>query len=75
MRISSDVKSPYYMREAGTAKVTLDGEELIGCCVMADDERGECECHVYDDDGKLVVDGNDIVTTMRYGKVEITLAN
>jgi len=45
MRISANEQDLGYCAEAFTAKVYLDGIELIGRCITADEEKGEALCY------------------------------
>lgn len=71
MRISVDEKDPGFANFRGHAtKVLLDGVEVHDC-ITADEEAGECLCYKDDENGKPVLDGDEIATEIRRGKVQI----
>jgi len=73
MRLSADSSSPDFRAwEVGHAKVYLDGCE-VRYCRLADEERGYVVVEMHDGAGRLVLEGNEIATQMRFGKVKIVL--
>ncbi len=79
MRVSVNRDDPGYAawqeaeRKNEIVKIMLDGEE-VQLCVTADDVEGMVLCFEADDnhDLKMTLDGADIATVVRRGKVEIT---
>lgn len=59
---------------AHSARALLDGVELVGYCIEADEEAGEVVCLVLDDQGRLVFDGEELRTETKRGVVRIELA-
>ncbi|MCL8382060.1 hypothetical protein [Xanthobacter aminoxidans] len=73
MRISADPASPdYYAAKAPGARVLFDGIE-IDRCRLADEERGYVIVTLVDGVGRVVLEGEEIATQLRYGEVKIVL--
>lgn len=73
MRLSGHRRSPDYRPwEARHAKIYLDGREVRHCC-LADEERGYVIVEQHDGAGRLVLEGDQIATQLRYGEVRIVL--
>jgi len=70
MRISTDKFDVGYVPDSAFYEVYLDGDYLKDC-VTADDELGIAICHVRDYDGNLLIEGDEIVQTVKYGDVSI----
>lgn len=52
----------------------LDGQELVGCCVAADEEEGWADCAMRDAEGHLLTDPDnpgELVLQRRTGIVKI----
>lgn len=73
MRVSIDENDPGYGPDARHARVFLDGVELKGCCLTADEEQGICVCYAQDADGHPVADGDRVKLETRCGVVRIVL--
>lgn len=73
MRVSADRSSPDFC-EWGVrhAQVYLDGREVEHCC-LADEERGYVIVFPVDGAGCFLLEGDAIVTQLRFGEVKIVL--
>ena len=78
MRISSDHRDSghrTYLAWGGPtsgARVLLNGEE-VKHCVTADEELGEVLVWLTDEAGKIIVEGDEVRSEWRRGKVEVIL--
>lgn len=58
------------------SSVFFNGEELIGCCILADEYTGMVECYIRDADGRFILgEDGELKTEQRFGDVRIQLPN
>lgn len=71
MRLSAAENDKGYHPQAYLCTVYLDGQKLSNC-ITADEEKGECVCHIVGESGNCVLDENgELAIEIRQGIVKI----
>jgi hypothetical protein len=70
MRVSIDANDPGFNPRRSMASVVLDGEVLHDC-ITADEEEGMVLVYARDATGNFILDGDEMRTEQRFGKVSV----